>query len=171
MAEWGHKTRFSIAAFRSLVELDAAVSALVAAGFAHDQIGLAATETSILDFKSNGSPNGVGSGGRRVTESVSAVIDGLVRRFEASAYRVAGAKIMVSEGSAGQFAGCFSTKDEDVPLHSPLAGSRSKLLAQLYSGAWLLGANALSYEQLRAGTRILLAHSSDRVETFELHGL
>ncbi|HRK19028.1 MAG TPA: hypothetical protein PK970_08735, partial [Hyphomicrobiaceae bacterium] len=82
-----------------------------------------------------------------------------------------GKKIMVSEGSEGQFAGCFSPHDDDLPENSPLAGARSKLLAQLYSGAWLLGANALSYEQLRAGTRILLAHSSDRVETFELHGL
>lgn len=170
MAEWGHKTRFSIAAFRSLSELDAAVSALVAAGFSDDQIGLAATETSIIEFKSNIGANGAVNGGRRVNEAVSAVLDALVRRFKASAYRVAGAKIMVSEGATGQFAGCFSTNEDELPLQSPLAGSRSKLLAQLYSGAWLLGANALSYEQLRAGTRILLAHSSDRVETFELHG-
>lgn len=162
MADWGNKTRFSIAAFRSLDDLDAAVNALVNAGFSEEQIALAATRTSVNERGSG--PNGSG-------ETASPVLKSLLDRFVVTPHQVAGVAIMVSEGVKDQFADFFAIqRDEPVPS-GLMAATRAKLLSQLYSGMWLIGANALSYDQLRSGTRILLAHSSDRVETFELHGL
>lgn len=167
MEAWGNKTRFSVAAFRALQDLEAAVSGLIEIGFEAPQIGLAAIRSRLAELErpiAGGAPNGLWSTGLLSLSDFFGL-------FDVTEAMIDGEFVVVNHGSTWQAVGCFDAHANDAADGD--AGisyaSRAKMLDQLGSGVWLLGANARSFAQLRAGTRLLLAHSCDRVETFELH--
>ena len=181
----GQKTRFSIAAFQSRGDLHQAVTALLDAGFDLRQIGLAVTYETLEPACSEAS----GTNGHLPAEASSLTssqangqtpsepkshnaVGWLMSHLEPTATRLSAGTVWISANSLWQMVGCFSVSDEDTAeaANSGMPpGTRAAMLDHLERGAWLVGVNALSFNQLRAGMRILLAHSDARVETCELH--
>ena len=152
------RTRFIVAVFDSGEDLIRAVSELLRRGFAREQMGVVALLSSLSRLRRTASP------GELEPAEITAILGDIEVLPAASEDRV-----VVTRGSLWQCLGSFGTvvDDELIVAHWMTPQLREVLATHIRAGAVVLGVSAKTVDQQRESTRVLLQHSSYRVQTHE----
>lgn len=154
------KTRLAIAAFAHAANLVEAVVELERTGFGREQLGIAGLESSIAQLQA-------GTSGR-----ATGLLGELLRSAERAtpAFIVSGDDfVLVACGPLWQNIGTMrgNAGDQLVIASWMDPATRAEMTRHICDGAIILGVRADTVDQQRRSARILLSHSSERVQTHE----
>jgi len=159
MGKGSVKSRFVIAVFDSSDGLRLALSDLLELGFAARQLAVVALAPSLDRMRT-------GDGFRpAITAEVAAILDNV----ETTALTIGQSVVVVSRNSLWQRIGSLeaANSDEFITANWMEPQLRVDLARHVRAGAVVLGVSAETSDQQRQGTRVLLKHSSSRVQTHE----
>ena len=158
MSQGVARTRLVVAVFDGREELYRAVTELLRRGLAREQMGIVALLSSLPRLRRAASPV-------ELEPAAIATILGDVEMLPI----VSEDRVVVTRGSLWQCLGSFATvaNDELITAHWMTPNLRDDLATYIRSGAVVLGVSANSIDQQRESTRVLLQHSSYRVQTHE----
>ena len=153
------KTRFAIAAFDNGENLLEALAELMERGLERQQIGIVARASVLVNLERNvelGRPN--------YTGAASIIAD-----VESTSARIDDDVILVTRNSFWQSVSSFLFQASNglVAAHWMTPQLRDDLAGYIRNGAIILGVSADTLDQQRQSTRVLLEHSSHRVQTHE----
>ena len=159
MAVRADKTRLVIAVFDRGECLCRALSDLTSAGFDRQQMGIAAVAATLVRLQN----------GAWCTGSACGEVADAVRQVETTPTRVDDQFVVVTRDSLWQRFGCFGAAATDALFTANwmILKLRVDLTEHIRKGAVVLGVSANDFGQQRQSTRILLRHSSHRVQTHE----
>ena len=159
MAKGLDKTRLSIAVFDRGNCLCQALADLAGAGFEGDQMGIAALASTLVALQERAPCAGV-----HCTHIV-----GVIAAFETTPTKVDDQFVVVTRNSLWQKFGCFGAIATDALFSANWMTLKLQddLTDYIKKGAVVLGVSARDLSQQRQSTRILLQHSSQRVQTHE----
>jgi hypothetical protein len=161
MAKGADKTRLrlAIAVFDGGECLCRALADLGLVGFVREQVGIAALASTLLGLRQG--PSCVGSQCGDVVDAIAQV--------EKTPTKVNNEFVVVTRDSLWQRLGCFSaaTAEALITANWMTLKLRDDLTGYIRKGAIVLGVSANDLNQQRQSTRILLQHSSHRVQTHE----
>ena len=153
------KTRFAIAAFDNGENLLEALAELMERGFERQQIGIVARASVLVNMERNvelGQPNYTGAAS-------------IIGDVESTSARIDDDVILVTRNSFWQSVSSFLFQASDglAAAHWMTPQLRDDLAGYIRNGAIILGVSADTLDQQRQSTRVLLEHSSHRVQTHE----
>lgn len=154
------KTRLAITAFAIAANLVKTVEELEDAGFSRDQIGIAGLERAIAALHADARDRNTGllAALLRLTEKSK---PGLI--YSGTDF------VLVACGPLWQSIGGLGANDGDrlVIASWMEPATRTEMTRQISNGAIMLVVRADTVDQQRRSARILLSHSSERVQTHE----
>ena len=159
MSKGVSKTRLAIAVFDRGECLCRALADLDVAGFKRDQRGIAAVAPTLIRLQ-----NGAWCAG-----SACGVVADVIVEVETTPTRVDDEFVVVTRNSIWQKLQCFGSASSEalITANWMTLQLREDLTEYVRKGAVVLGVSASDFDQQRQSTRILLKHSSHRVQTHE----
>ena len=156
------RTRFIVAVFDSGEDLIRAVSELLRRGFAREQMGIIALLSALSKLRQPATPIEVT---RAEAEAIAAIILDDVE----AAPGLRDGQVVVTRNSLWQCLGSFATAagTDLITAQWMTPKLREDLTTFIRSGAVVLGVSANTIDQQRESTRVLLQHSSYRVQIHE----
>ncbi len=159
MAKGADKKRLAIAVFDRGDCLCRALADLGGVGITREQLGIAALAPTLVRLQN----------GAWCVGSACGDIADAVARVETTPARVDDQFVVVTRNSLWQKLQCFGAAASEalITANWMTLKLRNDLTDHIRKGAVVLGVSANDFDQQRQSTRILLQHSSHRVQTHE----